>query len=475
MKQTGAVSIALFMSDLCHGSGFCIILLLCLKFSEMMKTRLLIIFVITFFSAVSFAQDNSKQLTMDEAVAAAVANNDAVKLALLDEQMATNRYHQTDAIYLPQVGGSYTASSTNNPLNAFGFKLQQKLITQSDFNPALLNHSSGTPDFTTKLEVQQPIINADLFYQRKAAAKQIEVYQLGSQRTKEYISFETQKAYLQLQLAYDGEKVLTEALQTAKAAQQSAEDYFNQGIIQKSDVLNAKVHAGNIETQLTSARSNIANASDYLSILMGRPLGTIYTIDKPLQLDQTSMDTLNVLPASRADLKAMEKAMEGYDLAIKSSQKSYLPRLSAFASYQLNDNRMLGFGAGAYLAGIQLSWDIFKGNRTKNTIALQNLEKKKIAQQLEQEKSNGQSAINQVKRKLNESSYLMKQQTLAIEQSSEALRVLQNRYAQGLVTTNDVLMSQTQLSQQQLSYAEAVFEHNLSVLHLQFLTATNNK
>ncbi len=440
-----------------------------------MKTRFLIIFFTVFFSAVLFAQDNSKHLKIDEAVAAAVANNDAVKLASLDEQMATTRYQQTNAVYLPQVGVSYTAFSTNNPLNAFGFKLQQKSITQADFNPALLNHPSGTPDFTTKLEVQQPIINADMFYQRKAAAKQIEFYQLSSQRTKEYISFETQKAYLQLQLAYDGEKVLVEALQTAKAAQQSVENYFNQGIIQKSDVLNAKVHAGNVESQLSSAKSNIANASDYLSVLMGRPLGTIYTIDKPLQLDKALVDTVNVLPASRADLKAMEKAMEGYDLMIKSSQKSYLPRLNAFGSYQLNDSRMLGFGAGAYLVGIQLSWDIFKGNRTKNTIALQNLEKKKIAQQLEQEKSKGQSAISQAKRKLDESSYLISQQTLAIEQSSEALRVLQNRYSQGLVTTNDVLMSQTQLSQQQLNYAQAVFEHNLSVLYLQFLTTTNNK
>jgi outer membrane protein TolC len=442
---------------------------------EMMKTRFLIILFTVFFGAVSFAQENSKHLKMEEAIAAAVANNDAVKLASLDEQMASTRYQQTNAVYLPQVGVTYTAFSTNNPLNAFGFKLQQKSITQADFNPALLNHPSGTPDFTTKLELQQPIINADMFYQRKAAAKQIEFYQLSSKRTKEYISFETQKAYLQLQLAYDGKKVLEQALQTAKAVQQSAENYFNQGIIQKSDVLNAKVHVGNVETQLTSAKSNIANASDYLSVLMGRPLGAIYTIDEPLQLDKTLVDTVNVLPASRADLKAMEKAMEGYDLMIKSSQKSYLPRLNAFGSYQLNDSRMLGFGAGAYLVGIQLSWDIFKGNRTKNTIALQNLEKKKIAQQLEQEKSNGQSAISQAKRKLDESGYLIKQQTLAIEQSDEALRVLQNRYAQGLVTTNDVLMSQTQLSQQKLNYAQAIFEHNLSVLYLQFLTATNNK
>ena len=99
--------------------------------------------VVIFFianSSVVLAQDSTKILSLTEAITAALSNNKAIQLSKLDESIAAANYKQTEAIYLPQVGFSYTAMSTNNPLNAFGFKLQQQSITQSDFNPALLNN-----------------------------------------------------------------------------------------------------------------------------------------------------------------------------------------------------------------------------------------------------------------------------------------------------------------------------------------------
>jgi len=99
------------------------------------------------------------------------------------------------------------------------------------------------------------------------------------------------------------------------------------------------------------------------------------------------------------------------------------------------------------------------------------LEKEKLAQQLHQQKSEAQIQINHTKRKLFDASFLMQQQQLAVEQASEALRVLQNRYAQGLAKTTDVLMAHTQLSEQKMSYIRAVFNYNLAAASLQFLTS----
>jgi hypothetical protein len=79
-------------------------------------------------------------------------------------------------------------------LNAFGFKLQQRSITETDFNPELLNNPSATPDFPQSLKYIKPLLNADLIYQRKAAAKQIEMYDLLFERTKEYLSLNRKRA-----------------------------------------------------------------------------------------------------------------------------------------------------------------------------------------------------------------------------------------------------------------------------------------
>lgn len=416
------------------------------------------------------AQDSAKLLSLNEAIMATLSNNKDIQLAKLDESIAASNYKQTEAIYLPQVGFSYTAMSTNNPLNAFGFKLQQKSITQNDFNPALLNSPGATGDFTTKLEVRQPLVNMDLLYKRKAAAKQTELYQYKTQRTKEYLTFETQKAYLQLQLAYDAVKVLEEALQTSKSVYTFTNNHFKQGLIQKSDVLNTQVQITTVETNLAKAKSNIRNASDYLSILMGGKDGIIYKADNALQAEIPVNHKTTKNAGSRSDFVALQKAIEASDLMIKATKMSYYPKLNAFGSYQFNDNRMLGFGANAYLAGVQVSWDIFKGMRTKNTIATQKLERDKLAEQLTQQKEQSQLNLNKAYRDLADAQFDINQQKLSIEQATEALQILKNRFQQGLVNTTDVLQAATQLSQQKFALAQAVFTTNVTKAYLQLLT-----
>jgi outer membrane protein TolC len=436
----------------------------------------LILILISLLSSRALAQGVTKNLTLSEATEATLNNNRNILLAQLDENIANTNYKQTEATFLPQVGLSYTAIGTNNPLNAFGFKLEQRLITQNDFNPDLLNHPSGTPDFMTKLEIQQPILNIDMLYARKSARKQTEVYQYKTQRTKEYLTFEVQKAYLQLQLANDAEKVLEDALITAKSVYTNTDNYFKQGLIQKSDLLNARLQVTMIENNLAKAQSNIRNVSDYLSLLMGQKAGVVYQIaDSAFQDDQTTPDTAQQVGASRSDFMAMQKAIEASDLMIKSSQMSYLPKLNAFGNYQYNDSRLTGFGANAYLVGVQLSWDIFKGNKTKNTIKVQKLERDKLSEQLAQQKDQGQLELNKAYRDLGDARFEMQQGKTAVEQAAESLRILQNRYEEGLVNTTDVLMAETQLSQQKFALAQARFTMNLTRYYLQFLTATTNK
>ncbi len=434
-----------------------------------------IILLATFFQnaiiTIATAQESKKEISLERAIAATLSNNKNIQLSKLDENIAASNYKQTDAIYLPQIGLSYTGFNTNNPLNAFGFKLQQRSVSQNDFNPDLLNHPASTSDFSTKLELQQPIVNMDLLYKRKAAAKQTELYKYKTQRIKEYLTFLVTKAYLQLELSYNAVAVLEETLQTTKAVYKFTDDHYQQGLIQKSDVLNTQVYIATVEKDLATAKSNIANASDFLSNLMDAPLGTIYTTHETN--DFTIKDSLlkEKISDSRADFIAMQKAIEASNLMIESSRKSYLPKLNAFGNYQLNDSKALGFGANSYWAGIQVSWDIFKGYRTKNEIVTQKLERNKLSQTLAKQKEESQLELSKTNRDLQDGLFAIKQQNVAVEQATEALRILQNRHQQGLVNTTDVLLATTQLSQQKFGLAQAIFNTNVTKAYIQFLTS----
>lgn len=431
-----------------------------------------IIILLQLFSSNVNAQQKTEFLSLKEAVDAVTSNNSAVQSARIDEAIAQEKYKQTNAGFLPQVNFSYSALTTNNPLNVFGLKLQQRTVTAEDFNPDKLNHPSGTSDFTTKLEVLQPLINMDAVYLKKSALVQAESYRFKTKRTKEYLTFETQKAYYQLQMAHQAITVLEEALSTAKSIYDFTNNRVLQGLIQKSDLLNVEVQVLGIENNLNEAKANILNASDYLSVLMNKPADVLYKTDEMEKEPSTENMILNV-PQNRADFMSIEKAMEATSLMEKSARMKYLPRLNAFGSYQLNDKKFTGFNANSYMAGLQLTWNIFDGNNIKRQVAGLKLEQDKLGVQLHSMQQENQMMLDKGYRDLANALFKIKQQNAAIAQADEALRILQNRYQEGLVNTTDVLTAQTQLAQQKLMLVQANLSYNISQAYIQFLTTTD--
>lgn len=427
-------------------------------------------FLLLLQATVAKAQDSSQLITLETALQKANASNEQIQLANTDIKIARAAYKQTSAFNLPQVNFSYAALSTNNALNAFGFKLQQETVKAADFNPDYLNNPGSRTDFTTKMQVNLPLYNPELTYLRKAAASKIEIEQFKSERTQDYIAFEIENILLQLQMAYDTRKVLTETLLTANALYQFTNNRVEEGLLQKSDALNAKVWISSIESNLAEINGNIRNGSDYLSMFMGEQPGTIYKPAAIAPASTVDVTGLNI-PANRADLQAMKKALDATSFMIRSSKMKFRPTLNAFGSYQFMDKTATGFNASGYLAGIQLSWNIFNGNAVKNKIATQVIEKKKIEQEITQIQHKDQVELNKAKRNLETISYQVKTFQASIENASEALRILTNRYEQGLVNSTDVLLAQTQLSNQQLQLTKAHYQYNTTLALIKFLTA----
>jgi outer membrane protein TolC len=415
------------------------------------------------------AQNSSKSLSMEDAIQAAVQNNKQVVIAKTEEAIAKSNYNQTEAIWLPNVNLSHTAYSTNNPLNVFGFKLQQAGVQQADFNPALLNNPTSFSNYNTQVALQQPLVNVDALYMRKAAKAQVGMYAAQAERTAEAIKMQVVQTYLYLEFTYQYEKVTEEGLNTIQSIHKFTKNRFDQGMMQKSDLLNVEVKVKAAELQHHQVKSQIENISDQLSVLMGAPKGVVYTIQKYTLSNQAELS--DSVSTARSDIRALKAAVSGYDMAIKSTQMGWMPRLNGFANYNINDKSIGIDGAKSYIAGVQLSWDIFKGNQVSRKVATQKLEKLKVQEQLNSQLETGVTDIKKTKRAIVDANYKIQQQTLAVEQADESLRILKNRYEQGLVSTNDILVAQTQLSQQKLQLAQAQLEQKSAINYLAFLTS----
>ncbi|MEZ4786876.1 MAG: TolC family protein [Flavobacterium haoranii] len=394
-----------------------------------------------------------------------------IKIAEKAFKSAQADYRQSNALFMPNISASHTAITTTNPLMAFGSKLNQEILTQADFNPALLNDPEHIENFATMIEIQQPLINLDGLYERKAAKAKMDAMGLQTERTKEYLQLEVSKAYMQLQLAYKAVGVLTKANETAQGNLKMVENYFKNGMLQKTDLLDVQVRVNEVANQLQYAKSNVQNASDYLAFLLNEDMnGKVFKPSEALENQIQVEENVATISENRKDIQAMDKATEAYGKMFQSTKLGFLPRLNAFGNYQLYDDKLFGTSAKGYLLGAQLSWNVFDGYKSigKNQKAKADFQKAEA--EAEQYKKQSQLELNKTNRQLADAENKVNLSKLAFEQAQESYRIRKNRFEQGLEKTTDLLMAETQQSKKELEFLQAVFEYNFTKQYQQFLT-----
>jgi outer membrane protein TolC len=411
-----------------------------------------------------------KLISKQEVIDRVHENNASIKISKRNFDMAKADFRQTNAVLLPNISVSHTGIATTNPLMAFGSKLNQEILTAADFDPNLLNNPDQIRNFATKIEVQQPIINVDGFYQRKAAKTKMQAAELQTTRTKDYLIFEVEKAYMQLQLAYKAVDVLEKVFKTAMANKSLAVNSFKQGYLQRADVLAVEVRVTEVQNQLQNAKSNVQNASNYLSFLMNEKDANILKPSDSLTITTFAMKTGETISNERADIKAMEIASLAYETMHKAAKMAFLPRLNAFGSFELYDDNMFQANANGYLVGAQLSWNVFEGSKRFGKAQKSKAEHERSKLQYDQYRSQSNLEFNRAKRMLLDAENKLKLTKLALQQSEESLRIRTNRFKQGLEKTSDLLITETQYSQKQLEYYQTIFEYNYAQAHLNFLT-----
>jgi len=410
-----------------------------------------------------------KLITKEEVIEKMHDSNVAIKISQQEYNLAKADYRQTNAVLLPNISVSHTGIATTNPLMAFGSKLNQEILTQADFNPALLNDPSQIENYATRFEIQQPLINVDGMFQRKAAKTKMQAMELQTERTSEYLEFEVDKAYMQLQLAYKAVDVLEKALEAANANKKIADNSFNQGYLQRSDVLAVEVRVTEVQNQLQTAKSNVKNASNYLSFLMNQSQDVVYMPSDELSVARFELENKSVTK-ERSDIKAMQLATDAYKNMHKADKMAFLPRLNAFGSYELYDDKVFQGDANGYLFGAELSWNILEGSKRFGKAQKSKAEFEKSKLELNQYVSQSNLEFNKAKRQLMDAENKLKLTELALQQSEESLRIRTNRFKEGLEKTSDLLMSETQFAQKQLEYYQTIFEYNYAQSYLNFLT-----
>ena len=422
-----------------------------------------------FFVGLQVKAQQVQPVSKDTVMNRVMENNRKLKISEQEFLQARADYRQTNAVFLPNIRVSHTAMTTNNPLMAFGSKLNQESITESDFNPALLNDPNRINNFATKIEVEQPLVNLDGIFKRKAADSKMQATRLKSERTTDHMKLEVEKAYMELQLAYKAVNVLEKAQEAALSNKKMAMDRYKQGYLQKADILSVEVRVSEISNRLQYAKSNLENASDYLEFLMRQSQEGILKPTDSLQINSLTETGDAKVSEERSDIKAMELAAEARKEMYTADKMSFLPSLNAFGSYELYDNEIFQGSANGYIAGVSLSWDIFQGSKRFGKTQKSKAEYEQARLEYEEYVSNSTMALSNARRSLLDAQNKLNLSKLTMEQSEESLRIRTNRFEEGLEKTSDLLSAEAKYLEKELEYYQTIYEYNYVKAYLEFL------
>lgn len=433
-----------------------------------MKIKLVILLI--FFTSIGFAQ-TATSISLEEFKNKIEQNNRSLQANEQEYLQMRAEYHETNAAFLPQLSASHTAYRTDNPVMAFGTLLNQGVFAESDFAVNNLNNPAAVSNFVTTFQVQQPLLNFDKWVMRSALKDRANAQMQQNTFKKEALLLQADRLYMQLQLAYKSLEVLEKSKATAKANLKSIEDFYEEGLLVKSDVLSAKVRLNEVENALTKAENELVSISDYMYFMMNEE-GSMLTPENKLEI-QLSEESQETSLANRSDVVAMDLSVEAYQKMKKSAGMMYLPTLNAFGNVQYFDQDVFGTGAQNFFVGATLNWNLFEGGSriAKNQQMKAQLQQAKL--EAEDYKANAEVELDKAKRNLIEAEQKMNRNALSLEQAQEAFDIRKNRFEEGLERTTDLLNAEVQLANQELMYNQSIFEFNLAQLQVQFLGNIN--
>lgn len=402
-------------------------------------------------------------LSLQDAIERALEKNPGLAAASHRVSASAERIAQARSGFYPKVYVTEAWQQTTNPMWAFGLKLNQGIITQQDFDPALLNDPSAIDNLSTMLWMNWPLfdsgqtwfgsLQADLSHQAEAAALA---------RTRQEIVSQAVAAYTNLVFAKESVAVVDQALATAEAHHRQIENRYKNGLIVKSDLLRAKVHVSELVQQRVEAESQYFIAQAALCAVMGEGAPGDVAAVTPLagkDVPEKSLDEwMDQARNRRPDLAALKLQEESARAEIKKSRSAHWPSVNVNGSYEINSEDF-DDTANNYTVGANVTLNLFSGNgiSARHREALYrsneiNENLRAVRQKIDLETREAYYQVRSAEKRVLSAE-------LSVDAAAESLRIVENRYDNGQLPLVSLLDAEMTVIRARNNLNQALKDH----------------
>lgn len=257
------------------------------------------------------------------------------------------------------------------------------------------------------------------------------------------------------------------AARTARAHLEQAERFLEQGLLKRDDVLRVRVRVAQVEQGLALARAGHEVVCGQLNLLTGRPAGTrCELLPEEIQELPEDLDAC-VAAALRARVEVAQAwlAVDAARTARLLKAGDWLPQVAGVFNY--SRTRATHFShPEAWFIGVSLTWTPWEWGRTY-------LEYRGVSAQVEAAIQAALEVEDLVRLEVR-SHWLqaraarenLERSHVAVEQARENLRIQQERAAQRLNTTADLLDAEALVVQSEAERDAALYGYQVSLYRL---------
>src|SRR6266705_3587467 len=404
------------------------------------------------------APASGESLTLDQAIALALRDNHAMKIAKLDIERADEDISAAKTYRLPSLH-AYSLFSGNLANN--------KLEVQ---NPAA-NLFPGLGPFFTLNDRRKPTA----IFAASVIEPLTQQYRIGLNIKLEKVSRElaqarlrqqqnetidqVKKAYYSILQTRSALSSVEEALKSYRELDKVTGDYVVQQVSLKADLLVVQTRLAKVEYEQLELTNQLATQKEQLNTLLGRSVDTSFEVAGVPEFTSFETDLAaarKIALERRPELQQARLVIEQATLDRRTKKSEYIPDVSAGFVYLTPRNYASVIPKNFANVGVVVSWEFFDWGRKKHQLS----EKDKAVEQarngLQEKEDQVLIDVGDKLRKLQQSAQALRVAKLEESSASENLRVSTGRYKFQEALLSDVLQSQALLAEANHEYQRAL-------------------
>lgn len=404
------------------------------------------------------ASSSNELITLDQAIALALRNNHAIKIAELGVNRTEEGIAAAKTLRLPALH-AYTLVSGNLAKNEL--KIPNPAANQfPGIGPFFLLNQERKPSAVFAATAMQPLsqqYRIGLYIKLAKLSHGISEAKLRQQ--KDETIAQVKKTYYAILQTKSAISSLAEAVKSYQELDKVTGDYVVQKIVLRADHLVVQTRLAKAQYDELDLSSRLATQKEQFNILLGREVGAEFELtDAPtfISLAADLAEARKVALEHRPELQQARLAVEAATLERRIKKSEYIPDVSAGFVYLTPRNFPSVVPKEFANVGISVSWEFFDWGRKKHQLAEKDYAIEQAKSGLNEAEDHVLVDVGDKLRKLQLTGQALRVARLAEDAAKENLRVSTGQYKFQTVMLSDVLKSQASMAEATNEYQRAL-------------------